>query len=56
MGILERIAEIENEINRTQKNKGRRMFEACLIGPVSKSLKSNLSIDSDRTSLGSAQG
>ena len=24
MGILERIADIENEINRTQKNKGKR--------------------------------
>ena len=24
MGILERIADIENEINRTQKNKGKK--------------------------------
>lgn len=27
MGILEKIAEIEKEINRTQKNKGNMMFD-----------------------------
>ena len=31
MGILERIADIENEINRTQKNKGKKRRDLIWI-------------------------